>query len=250
MRFVCLLPLLAVFALAQQHGTDPVQLDNGARLYSSTCSVCHGPDGDQVSGVELKRGQFRRAATDDELAKIIQLGIPGTAMPPNNIGSGNLVALVAYLHAMRDFKTKKVALGSATAGGALFAGKGGCTGCHRVAGTGSHMALDLSDVGAVRTPSYLEDALLEPETANLPQHRFIRAVTKSGETVSGRRMNEDTLTVQIIDSKERLRSLEKAELKSYEIETASRMPSYRDKLTAAERADVIAYLVSLKGGAR
>ena len=109
MRFICLLALVAACAPAQQHGTDPVQLDTGARIYSATCSVCHGPDGDQVSGVELKRGQFRRAATDDELAKVIQLGIPGTAMPPNAIGSGNLVALVAYLHAMRDFKTKKVA---------------------------------------------------------------------------------------------------------------------------------------------
>lgn len=246
MKFLALLAL-AIPLLAQQHGTDPIQLDNGARIYSGTCSVCHGPDGDQVSGVELKKGQFRRAATDDDLAKIIQTGIPGTAMPPNNINSGNLVALVAYLHAMRDFKTKKVTLGSATTGRSVFEGKGGCAGCHRVNGNGSRMALDLSDVGAVRTPAYLEDALLEPETANLPQHRFIRATTRTGEQITGRRMNEDTLTIQIIDSKERLRSLNKADLRTYEIEKESRMPSYRDKLTAAERADVIAYLVSLKG---
>ena len=117
MKLLALLTL-ALPLLAQQHGTDPVQLDTGARIYSANCSVCHGPDGDQVSGVELKRGKFRRASTDDELAKIIQTGIPGTAMPPNAIGSGNLVALVAYLHAMRDFKTKKVALGNAA--GSVF----------------------------------------------------------------------------------------------------------------------------------
>src|SRR3954453_14639415 len=122
---------------AQQHGTDPVQLDMGARVYSSTCSACHGPDGDQVAGVELKRGKFRRAADDDQLANVIVNGIPGTAMPPNNLRSQNLVALVAYLHAMRDFKTKKVALGDPAKGRAVFEGKGGCSGCHRVNGKGS-----------------------------------------------------------------------------------------------------------------
>lgn len=232
---------------AQQHGTDPVQLDTGARIYSSTCGACHGPDGDLVSGVDLKRGQFRHASTDDELARVIQTGIPGTAMPPNNINSGNLVALVAYLHAMRDFKTKKVALGDARNGRALFDGKGGCTNCHRVNGKGSHVALDLSDVGAIRTPSYLEDALLDPNSTNLPQHRFIRAVTRSGAVITGRRLNEDTLTVQIIDSRERLISLEKTDLKEYSVEKEPRMPSFKDKLTDAERADLIAYLVSLKG---
>lgn len=232
---------------AQQHGTDPVQLDTGARLYSSTCSACHGPDGDQVSGVELKKGQFRHASSDDELAGVIQNGIPGTAMPPNNIASGNLVALVAYLHAMRDFKTKKVALGDARNGRSLFAEKGGCVNCHRVNGKGSHIALDLSDIGSIRTPSYLEDALLDPNSTVLPQHRFIRAVTRSGTVITGRRMNEDTLTVQIIDDKERLVSLTKADLKEYSVRKDMEMPSFKDKLTDAERADLIAYLVSLKG---
>jgi putative heme-binding domain-containing protein len=232
---------------AQQHGTDPVQLDTGARIYSSTCSVCHGPDGDQVSSVDLKKGQFRHASTDDELAHVIQTGIPGTAMPPNNINSGNLVALVAYLHAMRDFKTKKVALGDAKNGQAIFEGKGGCTSCHRVNGHGSHVALDLSDIGSIRTPSYLDDALLDPKSTDVPQHRFIRAVTRTGAVITGRRMNEDTLTIQIIDSKERLVSLTKADLKEYSVGKEPMMPSYKDKLTDAERADVIAYLVSLKG---
>ncbi len=232
---------------AQQHGTDPVQLDTGARVYSSTCSACHGPDGDLVSGVELKKGQFRHASTDDELARVIQNGIPGTAMPPNNINSGTLVALVAYLHSMRDFKTKKVALGDPGSGRGIFEGKGGCASCHRVDGKGSHVALDLSDVGAIRTPGYLEETLLDPNSTDLPQNRFIRAVTRVGAVITGRRVNEDTLTVQIVDSGERLVSLTKADLKEYSIVKESLMPSFRDTLTDAERADLIAYLVSLKG---
>jgi putative heme-binding domain-containing protein len=235
-----------VATLVAQHGVDPVELDAGARIYASTCSACHGPDGDLVSGVNLKKGQFRHASTDDELASIIENGIPGTAMPPNNLGR-NVIAVVAYLHAMRDFKTKKVALGDARNGRAIFEGKGGCMSCHRVDGKGSYLALDLSDVGSIRTPSYLEDALLDPKSSALPQHRFIRAVTRTGAVITGRRLNEDTLTVQIMDSHERLVSLTKADLKEYTVEKDSRMPSFRDKLSDTERADLIAYLVSLQG---
>ncbi len=36
--------------------------------------------------------------------------------------------------------------------------------------------------------------------------------------ITGRRLNEDTLTVQIMDSKERLVSLTKADLKEYTVE--------------------------------
>jgi len=238
--------LLAAPLVAQQHGTDPVQLETGARIYSSTCSACHGPDGDQVSGVELKKGQFRHASNDDELARIIQNGIPGTAMPPNNVSSGNLVALVAYLHAMHEFKANKVAPGDAGSGRAVLEGKGGCLNCHRVNGKGSYVALDLSDIGSIRTPSYLEDALLDPASSDPPQHRFIRAVTRGGEVITGRRLNEDTLTVQIMDSKERLISLVKADLKEYGVEKGPMMPSFRDRLTEAERGDLVAYLASLK----
>jgi mono/diheme cytochrome c family protein len=53
--------------------------------------------------------------------------------------------------------------------------------------------------------------------------------------------------VQIIDDKERLHSLAKADLRSYVVETKSTMPSYAGKLTDAEIADVIAYLLTLRG---
>jgi cytochrome c1 len=74
----------------------------------------------------------------------------------------------------------------------------------------------------------------------------VRAVTKDGRTITGRRLNEDTYTVQVIDDQERLLSLTKADLREYTVLTTSPMPSYKD-LTADELADLIAYLLSLKG---
>ena len=81
----------------------------------------------------------------------------------------------------------------------------------------------------------------------MPINRPVRAVTRDGKTINGRRLNEDTYTVQLIDDQERLVSLVKADLREYTILTSSPMPSYRDQLTANEIADIVAYLLSLKG---
>jgi mono/diheme cytochrome c family protein len=51
----------------------------------------------------------------------------------------------------------------------------------------------------------------------------------------------------LIDDQERLVSLVKADLREYAILTSSPMPSYRTQLTEGEIADVVAYLLSLKG---
>ncbi len=93
----------------------------------------------------------------------------------------------------------------------------------------------------------LQQSIVEPTGFMLPINRPIRAVTKDGKTINGRRLNEDTYTVQLIDDGGRLLSLTKADLKDYQVLTTSPMPSFRDKLTPDEIADVVAYLLSLKG---
>jgi mono/diheme cytochrome c family protein len=65
--------------------------------------------------------------------------------------------------------------------------------------------------------------------------------------IAGRRLNEDTYSVQLIDEQERLVSLLKAELREYTVAKTASMPAYKDTLTQAEVADVVAYLLSLKG---
>ena len=81
----------------------------------------------------------------------------------------------------------------------------------------------------------------------LPLNRPLRAVTRDGEVVTGRRLNEDTYTVQIFDERERLVSLDKADLRELTVLAASPMPSYAETLNEAELADLLAYLVTLKG---
>ena len=235
--------------VAQEHAGQYSQADveNGFRLYGAHCSTCHGANGDSVAGVDLRRGQFRSVTSDADLTRIINTGIPGTAMPPNRFVSADLAGLVAYIRSMRDFDTREIALGDAVSGEALFAGKGGCTICHRVGGKGSRIAPDLSDIGAIRAPDSLQQSVLDPNASVLPINRSVRAVTRDGKVISGRRLNEDTYTVQLIDEQERLVSLDKAGLREYTVVKTSSMPSYKDKLTSAELSDLVAYLHSLKG---
>ena len=80
-----------------------------------------------------------------------------------------------------------------------------------------------------------------------PINRPVRAVTRTGRVINGRRLNEDTYSVQLIDDQERLVSLPKAELREFTISTTSPMPSYQDRLSPEERAAVVAYLLTLKG---
>ena len=72
-------------------------------------------------------------------------------------------------------------------------------------------------------------------------------MTRDGKVITGRRLNEDTYSVQLIDTEERLVSLSKADLKEYTVIKTSSMPSYQGKLSAQELADVVAYLLTLNG---
>jgi putative heme-binding domain-containing protein len=237
--------LSSLSARQQSAAPDRTRLDLGARLYAQNCMTCHGPQGDAQAGVNLRTGQFKRAVTDLDIMNTILQGVPGTAMAAHEMSSGDLVALVAYIRVMKDYGTRaNVVVGDRVRGKAIFEGKGGCLNCHRVGDRGSYLGPDLTEIGGSRSAGALEDTLLDPQSNAQPGNRSIRAVLKNGEVVTGRRLNEDTWSVQIMDSHEKLVSLWKPDLKEYTI-IKSTMPSYKDTLSASERADLIGYLLSL-----
>jgi len=225
---------------AQDHGQyTQTEIDTGARLYSSQCSTCHGPN--------LRRGQFRRVVTDDDLMRIVTTGVPAAGMPPFAFQPAELTGIVAYIRAGLDSSTPSIRIGTAARGKAIVEGKGACLSCHRIGGNGSRVAPDLSDIGAARGVDMLHRSLTDPSAGMLPINRPVRITLKDGRTVNGRRLNEDTFTVQLIDDKERLHSIEKRDIRNLAVETKSPMPSFAGRLTSDELADVIAYLVTLRG---
>lgn len=218
----------------------------GSRVYVTECALCHGPNGDGIDGVDLRRGRFRRAMSDDDLRQVIATGVANGRMPAFDLRPEELDGIVAYIRAGFDPRGVAIRVGDAARGQALFEGSARCASCHRVNGEGPRgSAPDLGEIGLLRTPAALQRILLDPNAALLPINRPVRAVTRDGETIRGRRLNEDTYTVQLVDSEGRLRSLDKTELAEYEVrETATMRPT---GLSGEEVADVIGYLLSLRG---
>jgi putative heme-binding domain-containing protein len=234
--------------LDQDHGQySRADVEAGQRLYGPQCQVCHGATGDGVPGIDLRLGRFRRVSSDEDLARTIATGVPGTGMPPFVLRPAEITAIVAFIRAGFDPASASVRVGDAERGRGLFYGRAECSSCHRVNGSGPRLAPDLSDIGAIRTLAALQRALLDPNQSLLPINRPVRVVTRDGRTLRGRRLNEDSYFVQLIDEREALHSLAKADLREITVETTASMPSYAQRLNADELADVIAYLVSLKG---
>ena len=188
----------------------PADIRYGAQIYAAQCSACHGVNGTQIGGVDLGGGALRRASSDQDLRGVLANGIPGTAMPPFRLDPSEVTAIVAYIRNMRNFDSHAGNLGDANRGRAWFEGAGGCANCHRVNGKGPRVAPDLSDIGALRSADFLQRTLLDPTGTMLPMNRSVRAVTQDGKVINGRRLNEDTYSVQLIDEQEHLLALDKA----------------------------------------
>ena len=225
----------------------PADIQYGAQIFATQCTTCHGSSGDQIPGVNFRAGQFKRVVTDNDLRATITTGVPGTAMQPFAFGASELTGIVSYLRNMSSFDGKGFKVGDATHGRELFVGAGNCGSCHAVNGKGSRVAPDLGDIGTLRTADLLHKTLVDPAGTMLPSNRPVHAVTKDGKVINGRRLNEDTYTVQLIDEQEHLVSLTKADLREFAVLKSTAMPSYKDKFSAQELADLEAYLLSLKG---
>ena len=225
----------------------PADIQYGAQIFATQCTACHGTSGDLIPGVNFRAGTFKRVVTDNDLRATITNGVPGTAMQPFAFGASELTGIVSYLRNMSSFDERGSVVGNAGRGQAIFAGAGNCATCHAVNGKGPRVAPDLGDIGSLRTADLLHRKLIDPAGSLLPVNRSVRAVTKDGKAINGRRLNEDTYTVQIIDEQERLVSLTKTDLREFTVLKTTPMPSYKDKLSAQELADLEAYLLSLKG---
>ena len=179
---------------------------NGEQLYMENCAECHGPEGDAVPDVDLGHGRFRRATTDPELVGIVLRGIPNTAMPPSNFSEAQASAIVQYLRA-------KASRAAASAGNARERA-GDLHGQGQLHELPSRQRQRLAprartsarSAGCGTRPTS-SARLSIPTSLIVPSNRFVRLVTRDGATITGRLLNQDAFTVQLLDSKEQLRSL-------------------------------------------
>lgn len=279
MRTVQVLILaLAVTAMTYgQHSYTPDDIAAGAQLYRENCLSCHGPSGDAIANAPLMNGKFRRGNTDEELVRVIRKGISGTAMGPTaslteaQVGTvvGFLRSVATSIPASPTTAAAGLPAGDTGRGKAILEGKGNCLSCHRVNGNGSQFGPDLSSIGnpplgrggrggrgAASAPpvppppapvnlAQLQESILDPNANVANNNRYVFLTLKDGSTLWGKLLNQDTFALQILDFREQLRAVSRTNIR--DVVFKSPMPSYRDKLTPQELADVISYLVTLKG---
>jgi putative heme-binding domain-containing protein len=239
--------LIAPAWAQQQKTTTPEDAQQGAALFQTHCTYCHGARGQGGRGADLTTGQYKHGGSDASLYDTIRNGVRGTEMPAVLATDEEVWKMVAFVKSLGTLAPGEKASGDAAAGKLVFEGKGGCRTCHAIGRDGGSLGPDLSDAGRRRDLKYLEESLLKPD-ADVPiRYRAIQVITKSGQTVAGIRLNEDDVSVQLRDEHDNLRSFLKENLREIRHDKPSLMPAYGSKLSRKEIDDVVSYLSSLRG---
>jgi putative heme-binding domain-containing protein len=220
----------------------------GKAQVERVCSACHGLEIitktrlDKPGWEGLVDDMVSRGAqgTRDDLQKVVtylstNFGKPHATQPVAPATQGPATASDAPPASSEDvLRGRSLVVGNR------------CLTCHRIADQGSRVGPDLTAIGANRSAEDLQNSLTKPDAEVLPENRYARVVTRDGGTVTGRLLNQDGFSVQIIDSGEQLRSFLRTDLREYKIIEKGLMPSYAGDLSASEIADVVKYLSSLK----
>src|SRR5712671_2756440 len=241
----------------------------GEYQFRSNCAFCHGLGAKGGGrGPDLTRANKRHGTSDVEIFHNIHDGIPGTAMPAateGGIGVGmsdeEIWQVITYIRSVEK-KASAAETGDATHGRELFYGTAACGTCHMVNGKGGRLGPDLSSTGASRSVEYLTESqrspskrlakgISQPLKDFSQEYETVTVVTSDGTKLQGVVLNEDSFTVQMLDTREQLHAFEKTKLRSYEKTRDSLMPAYDAKiLPDKDLKDLIAFLLaaSEKGG--
>ncbi|HKV04679.1 MAG TPA: c-type cytochrome [Candidatus Acidoferrales bacterium] len=226
----------------------------GKEIFAGTCANCHGIDGSGANGPNI-RG-IGATLGPEGVYTTIRGGVIGTGMPSfTALDDATVWKIVDYVMTLGHEDTA-VATGDAQKGKEIYEASK-CGTCHAIGAQGGDLGPDLSKIGALRSIVNLKKTLEDPggnlptdtslqERSNYTAYLMYRAVAKDGKVVEGTRVDEDSFTIQLKDASGRLHSIRKSEMQSIEPEPGkSFMPSYKDKLTAAQIDDLVAYLSSL-----
>ena len=227
----------------------------GKPLFDGLCQDCHGLNG---TGDEAPALNHPLGADDATLHKIIRDGVPERGMPrARRMTEEEVDVLVSYVRTLGRGGPVKVA-GNAEKGRAIYQ-RLDCASCHVVGGQGGVLGPELTKIGQRRAPNYLREALLDPAkmrpkgVQGILQNGFteylpVSVVSKDGSEVRGVRVNEDSFTIQVRDANGKFYSFRKSQVTNVDKQfNRSMMPSYKDRLNAADTDDLVAYLFSLGG---
>jgi len=139
--------------------------------------------------------------------------------------------------------------GDVTAGRDLFAKSTGvqCRSCHKIGEVGKELGPDLAHIGKKLDRTKLLSSILEPSKDIDPKFQSWLVETTAGKVFTGLLVRKDDAEVVIRDAKSKELSFKTSELEGVFPLRTSLMPELLlREMTAAQVADLIAYLESLK----
>jgi cytochrome c oxidase cbb3-type subunit III len=243
----------------------------GEYEFRANCAFCHGLGARGGGrGPDLTRTPKKHGDSDQEIFTTISNGVPGTAMPPNGAtqqGVGmteqEIWQVITYI---RSVEHKPVEMsGDSVRGRQLFFGSAACSTCHMFKGQGGRLGPDLTAAGTARSLDYLTDSIRSPGRRLAQglgeamkeftvEYETVNVVTGEGTKLQGTLLNEDSFTIQFLDTREQVHSFDKAALKSWEKSRVSLMPVYDEKtLPEKDLQDVLTFMVNrlrANGGAQ
>jgi len=225
----------------------------GKKLFSLSCAPCHGANGEgaqgQVEGMrpaDLTRGVFKAGRRDEDLFRVISDGVRGTEMPSfKSLGADQIWRLVVFVRTLSV--VTPVLNGNATAGEALFWGKGGCGNCHQMGSRGVRLGPDLTRGGRRRNTENLKRDIVDPNYDITPGYAVITVITRDNKKISGLERWLDNFSARLIDESGNERTFLRDEVTSITREMRSTMPdNYGKVFSDAEVNDLVAYIVKTR----
>ncbi|HYL82617.1 MAG TPA: c-type cytochrome [Candidatus Angelobacter sp.] len=230
----------------QAPAIPPVDLAAAKVIFEGRCALCHGIDGGGGRGPSLHRAKLIHAADEEALKSLIEDGIPPEMPGAWFLSKEEIAGLAAYVRSLGNVPPETLS-GDPARGKAIYA-RSSCAACHILDGEGSGFGPELTDVGVRRSSTRLRETLQNPAKTIPENFLLVEAVTHSGQTLRGIRLNEDTFTIQLKDQQGRFHSFRKSELRDLKkLRGETPMPSYGSVLSAAELDDLIHFLASRRG---
>jgi cytochrome c oxidase cbb3-type subunit III len=223
-------------------------LATGQQTFETNCASCHGLNGmggERAPDIATKPEIV--TLSDAETLKLLRDGIPAKEMPPfARLGAARLSELVDYLRILQGNRKATVPHVGSNMGRELFAGKGGCTQCHMVHGTGGFLGPNLSDYGASHSAGDIRDAIVSVDKRPAIHKGLATATTLDGKQISGLPKNEDNFSVQLQALDGTFLLLRKSDLAKLEFDSSPLMPDdYGSKLSKSELDELVSYLLSV-----
>ena len=222
-------------------GQAPGSIRQGLALYRGRCANCHGVDARGFRAPDLTNTRWSEEA--DKLLRLIRRGVPGTEMPGTGMQDLEIRAVMAYLGTVGRPPSTAPERGDRANGERIYWETANCGACHRIGDRGGWLGPDLTRIGGARSRAALVREVRTASEFIVRNYEAVTLVTGDGSRVRGAVKNEDTFSIQIMDSSQRLRAFLKSDLRELTHEDRSLMPDYpQSRLSDRDLDDLLRYL--------